>query len=292
MTDVRPKESTVDGTGHDRPYDPEFREPTEVDPPRHMGFRDTDSPNPDPSPDPSPDAASRDIAETSGMREVPGARAAIGVVDHPPTEPVDYSNPPNVDEPVPGPRADDLSEGELSERELGEREANEPAPTRLPDTAQDEWPTGAAEAPEAANGVPTTEAVPNTDDVTVPDVEPDVEPVAVEADDDAENSSTGPAPGDLELAPVAALWPGDSADGFRERWREIQLRFVDEPKAAAEQADDLVEEAVAALTTSLQRVRAELGQWRSAGAEDSGETEHLRVAVQRYREFLDTVVAL
>jgi len=130
-------------------------------------------------------------------------------------------------------------------------------------------PTGAAEAPDA-----------------------DISPEPEVPDSATTGSTTAPAPGEVDLGPVAALWPGDSADGFRERWREIQLRFVDEPQAAAEQADDLVEEAVTALTTSLQRVRAELGQWRSTRAEDNGETEHLRVAVQRYREFLESVVTL
>jgi hypothetical protein len=96
-------------------------------------------------------------------------------------------------------------------------------------------------------------------------------------------------PGDVEVAPVAELWPAASAEGLRERWRDLQLRFVDDPHGAATEADSLVGEVVETLTAALATQRADLSSWRSAG---NGDTEQLRVAVQRYREFLDRVLGL
>ena len=97
------------------------------------------------------------------------------------------------------------------------------------------------------------------------------------------------APGEIEGSPVADLWPADTADSLRDRWRELQLRFVDDPQGAATEADALVSEAVDALTASLAAQRAELAEWRTARDSD---TEGLRVAVQRYHTFLDRVLGL
>jgi hypothetical protein len=97
------------------------------------------------------------------------------------------------------------------------------------------------------------------------------------------------APGQVEAGPVGDLWPAGAGDALRERWRELQLRFVDDPQGVAAGADQLVAEAVEALTSSLQAQRAELAQWRTSRDSD---TEALRVAVQRYHTFLDRVLAL
>ena len=67
------------------------------------------------------------------------------------------------------------------------------------------------------------------------------------------------------------------------RWEDIQTRFVDDPRGAAEEADTLV-------ATTMQRVADEFAQERErlegmgSRGEDVG-TEDLRVAVQRYRSF-------
>jgi hypothetical protein len=86
--------------------------------------------------------------------------------------------------------------------------------------------------------------------------------------------------------PVAGLWGEGTAQGYRDRWREVQLRFVDDPAGAAREANQLVEEAVGALTAELSRQKESLGGW-------SGEdTEELRSVVRRHRDFLDRLLGL
>ncbi|MEO3776952.1 hypothetical protein ABGB16_08875 [Micromonospora sp. B11E3] len=86
---------------------------------------------------------------------------------------------------------------------------------------------------------------------------------------------------------AATLFEPAAAQGFRDRWRDVQLRFVDDPKAAAAEAQSLVEEAIQALADALAEQKNRLGDWQRAGADD---TEQLRVAVRRYRDFLDRVL--
>ncbi|MGA3565137.1 hypothetical protein [Melissospora conviva] len=76
---------------------------------------------------------------------------------------------------------------------------------------------------------------------------------------------------------------------LKERWRDVQLRFVDDPKGAAGEAQELVESAIDEIAASLKRSREELGDWQGSSADD---TEKLRMAVRRYRDFLDRLVAL
>jgi hypothetical protein len=86
---------------------------------------------------------------------------------------------------------------------------------------------------------------------------------------------------------AARLFDDDAAQGFRDRWRDVQLRFVDDPRAAVGEAQSLVEEAIQALSSALAAQKNKLGGWQDAGSAD---TEQLRVAVRRYRDFLDRVL--
>ncbi|HEU5268175.1 MAG TPA: hypothetical protein VFU35_15810, partial [Jatrophihabitans sp.] len=58
-------------------------------------------------------------------------------------------------------------------------------------------------------------------------------------------------PGGTAADPVAALWGADLVRQYRGRWEELQLRFVDDPRAAAGQAAQLIDEAVESLTGAL-----------------------------------------
>ncbi|SCG74212.1 hypothetical protein [Micromonospora humi] len=98
----------------------------------------------------------------------------------------------------------------------------------------------------------------------------------------ADRPTPGAVPGD-----AATLFAADAAQGFRDRWRDVQLRFVDDPKAAVGEAESLVEEAIEALSTALREQRTKLGTWQESGSSD---TEQLRVAVRGYRDFLDRVL--
>ena len=85
------------------------------------------------------------------------------------------------------------------------------------------------------------------------------------------------------------LLPADQATGFRERWQDIQVSFVDEPRQAVEQADLLVADLLQRLAASFSDERKRLeGQWDRGG---DVSTEDLRVALQRYRSFFDRLLA-
>ena len=76
-------------------------------------------------------------------------------------------------------------------------------------------------------------------------------------------------PGDEPPAPAPRLWTGDDARGLRERLKEAQLHFLDDPRAAIEAADELVAEAVDSFTARLAEQRTALGSWRDNGADDT-----------------------
>lgn len=86
---------------------------------------------------------------------------------------------------------------------------------------------------------------------------------------------------------AATLFTPEIAQDFRDRWRDVQLRFVDDPRAAVGEAQSLVEEAIEALSAALREQKTKLGGWQESGSAD---TEQLRVAVRGYRDFLDRVL--
>ncbi|MEV1142699.1 hypothetical protein AB0I76_03200, partial [Micromonospora sp. NPDC049799] len=93
--------------------------------------------------------------------------------------------------------------------------------------------------------------------------------------------------GSAVAAEPATLFDPQTAQGFRDRWRDVQLRFVDDPRAAAGEAQSLVDEAIQALASALSAQKSKLGTWQDAGSAD---TEQLRMAVRQYRDFLDRVL--
>ena len=85
------------------------------------------------------------------------------------------------------------------------------------------------------------------------------------------------------------LFPDSEAADFRRRWTEVQTGFVDEPRRAVQQADELVAGVMKLLAETFAREREGLEhQW------DRGEnvtTEDLRIAMQRYRSFFDRLIS-
>jgi len=125
----------------------------------------------------------------------------------------------------------------------------------------------------------------------------DVPLVPVPGDDAVASDVTGSGellPGDVPDEPGLALLDGDTTGRFRDRWQELQLRFVDDPHTAADQAGALVDEVVAALRDAVDGQRSSLEEWQSGDGIDThfGDTERLRVAVRRYRDFLDRLLVL
>ncbi|MDT5040072.1 MAG: hypothetical protein QOE51_1057 [Actinoplanes sp.] len=152
--------------------------------------------------------------------------------------------------------------------------AAEDADTRHDDTvAEDPTPADTAETAPVVAAVP----VPATAQAETPAASAAEAPAAVE---------DAPAkPGAVAEKPVEALFGADDAKAFQERWRDVQMRFVDSPKDAATEAAGLVDEAVDKLTASLKSQKDSL---RS----DSDDTEQLRAEVRAYRDILHKVLSL
>jgi hypothetical protein len=86
-----------------------------------------------------------------------------------------------------------------------------------------------------------------------------------------------------ENAPVqrATRLSDEESRRFQARWDEIQAGFVADPRAALAHADDLVGDAVEAMTQRIHEERRALrGRWHP----EETPTESLRVSMQGYRE--------
>jgi hypothetical protein len=90
-----------------------------------------------------------------------------------------------------------------------------------------------------------------------------------------------------ELSP---LFTEDVQREFRTKWQNIQTGFVDEPRHAVEQADQLVAELMQQLAQSFSDQRSGLEkQWEQT---DEVGTEDLRLALRRYRAFFERLLAI
>jgi hypothetical protein len=100
--------------------------------------------------------------------------------------------------------------------------------------------------------------------------------------------SAAHAEGSADAAPP--LFPSEVTDDFRSRWMDVQTGFVDKPREAVEQADELVAEAIKRLAESFSQERSQLeAQWARDG---DVSTEDLRIALQRYRSFFERLLHL
>lgn len=93
---------------------------------------------------------------------------------------------------------------------------------------------------------------------------------------------------DAADAPIA-LWSPDDVERLRGQWRDLQVTFIDDPEHAVTGAKDLVTGAVQELANTLLEAQSALDPHRQPGPTD---TEAMRLAMRRYREFLDRVLAL
>jgi hypothetical protein len=87
-------------------------------------------------------------------------------------------------------------------------------------------------------------------------------------------------PSDTDGAPSAIM----------ARWSGIQGGFVDEPQAAVRDADALIADLTRMITDGFATERQQLaGRWNEQGQVS---TEELRLAMQRYRTFLDRLLSV
>jgi len=76
---------------------------------------------------------------------------------------------------------------------------------------------------------------------------------------------------------------------FRQRWSDVQARFVDDPRDAVQTADGLVAELMQSMARGFSEHKGRLeAQWQKGGDPD---TEELRQALQRYRSFFDRLLS-
>jgi hypothetical protein len=101
----------------------------------------------------------------------------------------------------------------------------------------------------------------------------------------AHDSGTG-----VQPSSETSLFADADLEGFRGKWDSVQAGFVDDPKRCVEQADGLVSAVVEQLSSGFAEARSRLEQQWSRGEDAS--TEDLRVALKRYREFFDRLLAV
>lgn len=86
------------------------------------------------------------------------------------------------------------------------------------------------------------------------------------------------------------LFAGNEAENFRSRWHDVQAAFVDEPRRAVEDADQLVAAVIKRLAEVFADERNRLEHDWSQGQDVS--TEDLRQALRRYRSFFDRLLSV
>jgi hypothetical protein len=199
----------------------------------------------------------------------------------------DFDEPHAVD-----PATDETLDTPAAETEIDAPVAVTPAVTSA-DEDSDSTTYASAAAASPTDAATDTDVVP--DAVPAGDTADDTAvvaavPVAVAADDtdttDTAATETAAAkPGTVEEKSLDTLFGADAAKAFQERWRDVQLRFVDSPKDAAAEAAGLVDEAVDQLTSSLKAQKDGL-------VSDSDDTEKLRIELRGYRDILNRVLSL
>ena len=95
---------------------------------------------------------------------------------------------------------------------------------------------------------------------------------------------------DADQTAPAQLFVPSEAQGFRTKWEKIQIAFVDEPRKAVKDADELVAAATKRLAEIFAEERSQMEREWDRG--DDISTEDLRVALRRYRSFFDRLLAV
>ena len=94
-------------------------------------------------------------------------------------------------------------------------------------------------------------------------------------------------PQDRDLVP---LFSNEAVQDFRSRWTALQTGFVDEPRRAVQEADELVAEVIKQLAETFSDERAKLERQWDQG--DKVSTEDLRLVLRRYRSFFDRFLSV
>jgi hypothetical protein len=111
-------------------------------------------------------------------------------------------------------------------------------------------------------------------------------------DDGSQEDRSQEAP--AETAPQAEqlepLFSGELAHEYRTRWIALQGSFVDDPRQAVQQGDELVAEVMQSLAQTFADERAGLEDDLAQTGDAS--TEALRITLRRYRSFFERLLSL
>jgi len=97
-----------------------------------------------------------------------------------------------------------------------------------------------------------------------------------------------PVPPAHDVNTPTPLFSQSDIGDLRGRWSNVQASFVDEPRRAVEEADKLVATVMQRLAEGFANERSNLEKQWDRG--DNVSTEHLRIALQRYRSFFDRLL--
>jgi hypothetical protein len=118
-----------------------------------------------------------------------------------------------------------------------------------------------------------------------------VQDAASPADKTEPWKAAAPAPvaqmGGIAAKPEILLLGLEETEQFRARWKEVQAKFVDEPRSSVEEADALVNELMTKISQMIAGERSKLeSQWN----EGEVSTENLRQILQSYRSFFNRLL--
>jgi len=86
------------------------------------------------------------------------------------------------------------------------------------------------------------------------------------------------------------LFARDNSENLRTRWQSVQGSFVDDPRKALQEADQLVVSTMKRLEEVFAEERARLESEWSKG--DDVSTEDMRQSLRRYRAFFDRLLSM
>jgi hypothetical protein len=174
---------------------------------------------------------------------------------------------------APKPRPSEMSLAETADGAPDDETAGHDEPATAPDAVD-------AAAPFVPIAVPVGAAAGETGTAADPAGTPAATP--------AEASAPGGdmLPGSVTEPEVGKIFSAADAQSFQDRWRDVQLRFVDGPKDATTEAAALLDEVVDKLASSLRAQKDSLSNG------NSDDTEQLRVELRGYREILNRVLAI
>jgi hypothetical protein len=129
---------------------------------------------------------------------------------------------------------------------------------------------------------------PETDEYQVSsEIQPDDRPTGADSPEETDRESAVAARPAEVLEP---LFTSDAADSYRGQWTSIQSGFVDDPRQAVRDGDELVAEVMTNLANTFADERSRVEAQLDGTGE--GATEDLRVALRRYRSFFERLLSL